>query len=291
MRSVSGIELVLDAKAELAEGPHWDALAEQLLWVDVEPGIVHRFDPSTGEDVANELGPTVGAVVPTSDGGMVAATGQGFRVLDSDGAVRHAVDVESETAGTRMNDGKCDSAGRFWAGSMVTRQDQPRAALYRLDPDMSVHRMIAGVMVSNGLGWSLDATRMYYIDSASGGVDELSFDLASGGVGARRRLITIPSGEGDPDGMTVDADGCLWVALWGGGQVRRFTPDGRLDAVVDLPVSLVTSCTFGGASLDVLYVTTASADLSAELRAAQPLAGGVFAVDAGVSGLAPTRFG
>lgn len=291
MLQVRDVELLSDAGAALAESPQWDADADRLLWVDIDPGIVHRLDLATGEDRVTDLGPTVGAVAPRVGGGLVVARRAGFRLLDDDGAIVSEVQAGAGGDGTRMNDGKCDPAGRFWAGSMVTGKDGTHAALFRLDADLSVQPVVEGVTVSNGLAWSLDGTLLYYIDSVTGGVDAFDFDLATGQIARRRRLVSIPAEEGEPDGMTVDADGCLWVALWGGGQVRRYTPDGRLDAMVELPVSLVTSCCFAGSATDTLVITTASSDLTPQQRAAQPLAGGLFAVDVGTSGFAATPFG
>jgi sugar lactone lactonase YvrE len=198
--------------------------------------------------------------------------------------------VEADVPTNRMNDGKCDPGGRFWAGTMAFEVTPGAAALYRLDPDLQVTRVVSGVTLSNGLGWSLDGRQMFYIDSMSHGVDVFDFEPADGSLGERRRLITIAPDEGLPDGMTVDAEGCLWVALHGSGSIRRYTPDGHVDRVVRVPPTMVTSCAFGGPDLTDLYITTMNLGLSEEARRAQPLAGGLFRCQPGVRGLPAYRF-
>ena len=180
--------------------------------------------------------------------------------------------------------------GRFWAGTMAFEVTPGVAALYRLDSDLTVSRMVSGVTLSNGLGWSPDGRQMYYIDSVTHGVDVFDFDPADGSLGERRRLITIPPGEGLPDGMTVDAEGGLWIALHGSGSIRRYLPDGQVDRVVRVPPKMVTCCAFGGPDLTDLYITTMCLGLSADGLRAQPLAGALFRCRPGVRGLPPHRF-
>ena len=288
VRSIDA-DVLVDAGASLGEGPHWDVVAQRLHWVDIDPGEIHELDPATGETSVIELGPTVGAVVSRADGGLAVAAANGFAMVERDGTIGARVEVEPGMSSHRMNDGKCDPAGRFWAGSMVEDRT-PHGALYRLDADLSAHRVIDGVTISNGLAWTIDGRWMYFIDSPTGGVDRFRFDLASGAATDRTRLVDVAEAEGAPDGMTLDAEGCLWVAVWGAGQIRRYTPEGVLDAVVTVPASLTTSCCFGGPGLDVLYITSATCDLSPAERAAQPHAGAVFACWPGVSGRAATPF-
>lgn len=289
MRTLTS-DLLLDARAELAEGPFWDAATERLLWVDILPGVVHQCDAAGGRAEGWTFGPTVGAALPRTTGGLVLAAGDGFALLDEDGRVQRRIPVEADRPGTRMNDATCDPVGRLWAGSMVHDKSAPDAALYRLDPDATVTRMLTGVTVSNGTGWSPDGRLMYYIDSLSGGVDRFDFDVGSGAIGGRRRLVDVPLDDGEPDGLTVDETGCIWVALWGGGQVRRYTPAGELDTVVTVPATLTTSCAFGGPGLRQLFITTARCALTAEERADQPHAGGLFVCEPGVAGSATPRF-
>ena len=186
----------------------------------------------------------------------------------------------------RMNDGKCDPRGRFWAGTMGFNEGRGVGALYRLDPDFTVHHMLGNVSISNGLDWTADGRQMYYLDSPTRGVDVFDFDMQTGALGARHRLISLPPGEpGAPDGMTLDEEGALWVAVHGSGTVRRYSSDGLLDLVVRLPVSMVTSCAFGGPDLADLYITTMQYGMSADAKHDQPLAGALFHCRPGVRGL------
>jgi sugar lactone lactonase YvrE len=281
-------ELLLDARAELAEGPCWLADRERLLWVDIMAGHVHLLDPATGDDRAVEVGQPVGAAVPADDGRVALAVRDGFALLDLDsGRVETIAGVERDLGGNRMNEGKCDSAGRFWAGTMALDIRRGAGALYRLDAGRRVERMVDGVSISNGLGWSLDDRRMYYIDTLEDRIDVFDFDLATGAI-ANRRPFAVIEGDGHPDGMTVDAEGCLWVAMWGGGRVVRFLPDGTEAGGVEVPVSQTSSCCFGGPDLRDLYITTAWQHLASERR--EPHAGSLFRCRPGVAGQAACAY-
>jgi sugar lactone lactonase YvrE len=285
------VELVLDARAELGEAPCWDSNARLLLWVDITAGIVHRFDPETGHDEAFEVGQPVGAAVPTLSNRIGLALSDGFALLDvQTGRVDRIAEVDLDVSGTMMNDGKCDPAGRFWAGTRDIEGREPIGSLYRLDIDHLVTRAVAGVTLSNGLGWSPDGRTMYYIDSTTYAIDAFDFDPSSGEPSGRRRLVDIPRDWGLPDGMTIDEEGALWVAFYGASSVRRFGSDGLLLAGVDLPVSLVTSCAFGGDDFSDLYVTSATGGLTPEQLKQQPHAGGLFHLRPGVRGLSAHPF-
>ena len=279
-------DVVLEAGADLAEGPVW--AGGELWWVDIDGGRVHRTDPATGADEVIEHGEPVGAVIPRVDGGAVLGVRDGVALLDAEGREEQRIPIEADDPESRMNDAKCDPVGRLFTGTMT--HDHRRSALYRVDHDGTVATVFTGVGISNGLGWSPDGTRLYYIDTPTQRVDVRDYDVATGGVGERAPLVHVAEGEGFPDGMTVDAEGGLWVAFWDGGCVRRYDPDGALLRTVALPVDRVTSCTFGGADLDRLFVTTASTGLDDARRAAQPLAGAIFAVDPGVRGTPLSRF-
>jgi sugar lactone lactonase YvrE len=279
-------EIVLDAHAELGEGPAWEAANRKLVWVDIKASHVHRFDPATGEDQTLDVGQHVGAAVPRADGGLLLALRDGFARF-AGGAVSSIAQVEADRPENRMNDGKCDPRGRFWAGTMADDERPGVGTLYRLD-ERGVTPMVTGVTISNGLAWSADERTMYYIDTPTGGVDAFDYDPDTGSISDRRRVVTIPEGNGTPDGMTLDDEGCLWVALWGGWGVHRYLPDGSLDTVVPLPVKQVTSCAFGGEGRDELYITSAAIGLSPEERAAQPHAGALFRCRPGVAGPLPT---
>jgi sugar lactone lactonase YvrE len=284
-------ELALDARAELGEGPVWDSELGRLIWVDITGERVHRFDPLTGDDETTAVGQPVGAASPRIPDGLVLAVRDGFVFLDLERARLELVaEVEAETPGNRMNDGKCDAAGRFWAGTMPFAGNRPSGALYRLDSDLSVSRMLDGVTISNGIAWSPDGRSMYYIDSPTYRVDVFDYDVDAGEIAKRRTLFELPADGGLPDGMTVDAEGLLWIAFWGVGAVRRYTPDGLLAALIELPVSLVTSCAFGGPDLGDLYITSASGPLSPEQAVDQLAAGGLFRARPGVYGLPQHRF-
>jgi sugar lactone lactonase YvrE len=283
------VELVLDAHAQVGEGPFWHAGEAVLYWLDITRSLVHRYDPRTGENTMIDVGQPVGVARPRAAGGLVLALRDGFAVLDTaSGTVEMLAEVERDVPGNRMNDGACDSMGRFWAGTMPTAENGPTGALYRLERDHRVVKMLDRVTIANGIAWSPDDRTMYYIDSPTLGVDLFDYEPGSGSLANRRRLVSIDLPGAVPDGMTVDAEGYLWVALWGGWSVRRFAPDGTLDRVIPLPVSQVSACAFGGPDLRDLYITTAANNLTAERRTHEPLAGGLFRCRPGVTGL-PAR--
>jgi sugar lactone lactonase YvrE len=282
------VEVVVRAGARLGEGPVWDARSGRLVWVDVLASRVYLTDTNTG---ASDEIPTplhVGAVVPRAAGGFVAALQDGFWLIGM-GPPGLITRVPEARPGLRFNDGKCDPAGRFWAGTMAYDESPGAGALYCLGADGRATRVLGGVSISNGLAWSLDGLTMYHIDSPTQRIDAFSFAPSTGEISDRRQLVQIPPDLGVPDGMTVDAEGGLWVALWNGSAVHRYL-DGRLDRVIELPVTKPTSCTFGGPDLDELFITSASEGLSTEERDSQPLAGAIFRLRPGVRGFLPVPF-
>jgi sugar lactone lactonase YvrE len=289
--SDTAVEVVLESHASVGEGPVWDETTGTLVWVDIMNHRVHRLDPATGDDRSVDIGQPVGAAVPRQRGGLVLALRDGFAVVDSEwGNLEWVAQVEHDIPSNRMNDGKCDAAGRFWAGTMAFQVAPGVAALYRLDPDYRVTRMVADVTLSNGMDWSLDNRLMYYIDSVSQRLDVFEYDLENGVPSRRRTLVDTPEADGLPDGMTVDVEGGLWVAFHHAGVVRRYTPDGQLDRTVAVPTRRVTSCAFGGPDYMDLYITSASLGMSeAELRS-EPLAGALFRCRPGVRGRPSFRF-
>ena len=282
------VELVDDARALVGESPVWDEHRGVLLWVDIPGCRLHTYDPHAGRAASGPLDGVVGAIVLRPDGRAVAAVQDGFAELDLDTGRLTMIAPVEQGAPTRMNDGKCDATGRLWAGTMAHDLTPGGAGLYRLDPDGTVSTMLDDVTLSNGLDWSADGTTMYYIDTLAHGVDAFDFDLHTGTLSNRRRLIDVPADDGLPDGMTVDAEGFLWVALYLGGQVRRYAPDGTLDRILTMPVSTPTCPVFGGDDLADLYVTT-SAMVMAE-PSTEPGAGGLFRCGVGVSGRPPNVF-
>jgi len=250
---------------------------------------VHRTDPSSGRDETRDVDRQVGAVVLRQDGGLLLAADDGFRTLDWDsGSTELLAPVEADRPELRMNDGKVDPRGRFWAGTMRRDEMGTEGSLYRLDPDHSVTRLFGGVGISNGLDWTTDRRTMYYIDTTPRALYAFDYDDATGAISGRRALITFPEERGVPDGMTLDADGYLWVALWGGWAVQRYDPDGQMVGRVEVPASQVTSVAFGGPDLDELYITCARRDNEGDPR--QPAAGGIFRFRPGVQGRACFRF-
>jgi sugar lactone lactonase YvrE len=271
--------------ALLGEAPVWDAARAELVWVDIDGELVHRR-AADGTEQSLDAGQPVGCAVPRAEGGLALALRDGFALVSPAGAApRLVAPVERSRSDTRMNDGACDSRGRLWAGTMSLRGDTRAAALYRLDPDLTVTRVLPGLSISNGLGWSPDDRLMYHVDTPRRRIDVYEFDALRGALGARRAAIPVAPEHGRPDGLAVDAEGGLWLALWGGGAVQRYAPDGGVDARVELPVSQVTSCCFGDADLGTLFVTSAARGAEHE-----PLAGSLFACRPGVRGLPATPF-
>lgn len=268
----------------------WDTRRQELLWVDIPNHLVHILDPATGADWAFDVGRPVGAVARRTSGGMVLAFAGGFGLLDELTGQTEFITSAGDDPNDLMNDGKCDPAGRFWAGTLTEDPQRKKAALYRLETDLSVATVLENVTISNGLGWSPERNRMYYVDTAEGGVDAFDYDEVTGNIDSRRCLMDIPPEVGVPDGLTVDAEGYIWLAIYGGHSVRRYSPEGVLDDVVELPVSQATSCTFGGLALEDLYITTGSEDFSAGDWAREPHAGGLFRCRLGVKGLPANEF-
>jgi len=284
-------ELVLDARAEHGEGPMWHAAENVLVWVDIARRLVHLYDPASGADRAIDVGQPVSAVAPRASGGLVMALQEGYAALDTaSGQVELIAAVDKGATPGRMNDGKCDSEGRFWAGTMAFNQQRGSATLYRLERDHSVTTMLRNVTIPNGPAWSLDNRTIYFNPGATGGVDAYDFDPLTGVLSNRRPFISIPSDVGAPDGLTVDDEDHVWVAIWGGWAVHRYTPDGQLERVVRLPAAHVSCPTFGGADLTELYITTSPEGLSDEERRAQPHAGSLFRYRLGVAGPPPFAY-
>lgn len=275
-------DVVIDLGSRLGEGPVWDHRTGVLAWVDILAGLVHLTDPITGVTTSIPVGTDVGAVALTGESGYLLAVRHGFALLEGDTTetTNHVIEAD----GQRMNDGALDPAGRFVAGS-ITDDRTPSGALYVRDLDGDVRVLFDGVTVSNGLAWSASGDRLFYVDSPLQRIDVMDYDVASGSAANRRPWAAVPVEEGIPDGLTIDTDGCLWLALWGGGKVLRFSPEGEVIGEVRLPVSRVTSCAFGGARLDRLFITTAAVGASAD-DPSRPHDGALFVVETGSTGVA-----
>lgn len=280
------VAIVLDAGAELGEGPVWLAREQRLAWLDILAGRLHWLEPESGADDVLQLAGPVCAAAPRQGGGMVLALERELALLAAGADCPQTVAAVLDPAsGQRFNDGACDPAGRFWAGTLRYDGALGQASLWRLGADGAVSQALTGLSLSNGLAWASDGSTMWHVDTPTRGIDRYDADVDTGALRGGRRAVEIAPGAGDPDGLALDADGCLWVALWGGGAVHRYTPDGRLDRRIELPVTQPTSCAFGGRDRSILFITSARYGLDHERLRAEPHAGAVFAIPAGVCGL------
>lgn len=280
------VEVFADLHADVGEAPHWDERTKSLLFVDLTAGVVFRYDRSGVKVTSFSAGQEVGAVVPRRGGGLALAVRDGIAVASDTGeGFELTAPVERDVSGNRMNDAKCDPGGRLFAGTTAFDFSANSAALYRVEPDWSFEQVVGDVTQSNGIAWSPDGTRMYFIDSATQAVDVFDYDVSAGSVDNRRRLVTLKRGQGIPDGMTTDERGNLWVACFGGAVVRCFSPAGeQLDEVL-FPVTQVTSCAFGGPGLADMYVTSAAYRLTPGQLKRQPHAGATFVCRPGAIGM------
>ncbi|MGH2465271.1 MAG: SMP-30/gluconolactonase/LRE family protein [Candidatus Limnocylindrales bacterium] len=279
------------APNELGEGPVWLADRGELAWVDIQRGFVYLLEAATGRVRTIPVGELVGAIAPTVSRRLVAAVATGFVLVDvATGAVRRLATLERVDPTIRMKDGKADHWGRVWAGTMGLDKRPGGGTLYRLDPDLTVTTMVEPVTISNGLDWSDDRRTMVYVDTPTQRVDR--FDLAGDGLELtnRQAFVAIPLADGAPDGLTIDAAGRMWLALWGGNRVNCYSPDGQLEATIRVPANHVTSCTFGGPDLSDLYITSARAERTPEELAGEPLAGRLFHCRPGAIGRPANRF-
>jgi L-arabinonolactonase len=280
------IAVAAPIRNRLGEGPMWNGREQALYWVDALAPAIHRLDRHGGLRTWPMPRP-IGSFVFRQSGGLIGALKNGFCAIDlASGAVDEILDPEPDRPENLLNDGKCDRRGRYWCGSRNGALTDPTGRLFRLDPDFSCRAMDEGFIVSNGIAWSPDDRVMYFADSRAETVFAYGFDLGDGAISDRRVFFSTKDIEGRCDGATVDAEGFYWCALVHGGAVARIDPKGRLDRLIPMPVKHVTMCSFGGPKLDVLYVTSAASMLPDAERAAQPLAGALFAVQGlGATGL------
>jgi sugar lactone lactonase YvrE len=287
------VHCVLPWPATVGECPVWSSEEKRLYWIDIQSQTVHRFDPSTGANETFHLPEIVTAIGLRRGGGLVVTLKKDFALFDpADESLQRLVGVELDLPGNRFNDAKCDPAGRFWAGTMdATHWSAPAGGLYRLDAERISTRMQGEVVCGNGSGWSPDGRTMYFTESFRYAIFAYDFDVATGLISRRRTFTTVDRRAGGfPDGMTVDAEGCVWSNIVGLGQIHRYDPQGTLERIVALPVPRATDCTFGGPQLDTLYVTTARETMTPEQLSAAPLSGSLFAIDCGIRGLPASPF-
>ena len=276
---------VNDTRATLGEGSIWHK--GKLYWIDIHEKRVFIYEPKSNSQRTIQLDQLIGTVLPKKSGGLLIALQNGIYTLNEDNEkIDFIIDPEKDMKNNRFNDGKCDPAGRFWAGTMDLQATAGKGSLYMLDINGSIHEKLAPVSISNGICWSLDSTIMYYIDTPTRKVLAFDFDLETGNIKQPRTVISIPEKEGSPDGMTIDSEGNLWIALWDGGAVACYNPQtGKRLHKVELPAARITSCAFGGDHLETLYITSAKIKLTKEELEQQPFAGGLFAANVGVKGV------
>lgn len=281
------VELVIDSKSELGEGAIWNYKTNELIWVNIKGEILNIFNPSINNNKEMFTGQMIGTVVPAESGNMLVALENGIYMLDTEtGNKNFIVDPEKDMPDNRFNDGKCDPAGRFWAGTMSMVGKKEAGALYRFDLDSTIHKMVDNVTTSNGIVWSLEKDKMYYIDTPTRKVMAYDYNNNTGEISNPEIAVKVPADLGAPDGMTIDADGNLWIALWGGSAVGCWNPEtGELLRTVKVPAKNVTSCAFGDKDLKTLYITTARQGTGEEELKNYPNAGGVFKIHPGVKGI------
>lgn len=287
------VRCIWDAKAELGEGPLWSAREQALYWVDILQHRLHRFAPGEmPEQRSWQFEEEISSAAERMGRpGLIVTLRHGFAYFDPGSEkLERLVAPEAHLPGNRFNDGKCDRQGRYWAGTIDFACKAPTGSLYRLTPDLQCELIDSGYPVTNGPAWSADQRTLYLNDSVYGRVYAFDFDPKAGSVANKRLFLQFDAGEGSPDGMTTDAEGGLWIAHWGAGKVTRHDSEGMVLASITLPVSQVTSCTFGGPDLRTLYVTSAAAGLTPLQRQAEPLAGALFAVELDIVGMPADLF-
>ncbi|HYQ58386.1 MAG TPA: SMP-30/gluconolactonase/LRE family protein [Draconibacterium sp.] len=281
------VELVIDSQSDLGEGAIWNYKTGELMWINITGEVLNIYNPNTGNNKEMFTGQMIGTVVPAESGDVIVALQNGFyRMNTQTGSKELIIDPEADIPMNRFNDGKCDPSGRFWAGTMHVDELYGKGSLYRLDAESSVNKMIDSVTISNGIVWSNDFKKMYYIDTPTRKVMGYDFDNATGEISNPTVAVEIPPSMGAPDGMTIDADGNVWVALWGGSAVGCWNPEtGELVRKIDVPAKNITSCAFGDDDLGTLYITSARRGTSPEALEQFPQSGGVFKTRPGVKGV------
>jgi sugar lactone lactonase YvrE len=281
------IRAISEVTSDLGEGPIWSADTNSVTWTDITQNTFHTADIDTGKTMSFGVPSMVGAIAHSKDGGYIAATQKGFARIGVDGKYSSLHSFLPDDM--RMNDGKVDPAGRFWAGSMALSFEKGRGSLYILEKDNSYRSILDDITLSNGMGWSPDAQYFYYIDSVPGVLKRFDYDLHTGQISNPKDLITFDSSSGIPDGMSMSSDGKIVIALWDGRRIEIYEPSGEKVSEITLGVSRPTSCTFAGPNRDILIVSTASQGID---RADEPLAGKILAVTGtGLIGLPTQQYG
>ena len=274
-------------KAKLGEGAFWNHQTQEFYWVDILGKELHIYNPATKVDRSLPTPSRIGTVVPQSDSTAVIALDDGVYIINTNtGEITVLSEVEKEMTVNRFNDGKCDPNGNLWVGSMHLEESQPLGSVYKISSTGETVKMIDSVTISNGIVWTKDATTMYYIDTPSAEIKAFDYDKNTSTISNQRTAVRVPTTMGFPDGMAIDEEDMLWVGLWNGNSVARFDPNtGKLISKIEVPAHNVTACAFGGPNLDILYITTASVDMTKEESAKYPMAGSVFVAIPGVKGV------
>ncbi len=292
---ISAPQLLLDAQADLGEGPAWDSVRNLLYWVDIRAGHLHVYDPQSGADTTYALGQPLGCVAPTKSGPLICGLKDGLALVECGSSTSaHLTFIsrpEAHLPGNRFNDGKCGPDGRFLAGTMDNAEVDASGSLYSLSPGGTLKTLLTGLRISNGLAWSADYRTLYFIDTPTRKVLAYDYDLQTGAIAHPRVALTVPEEFGWPDGMTSDTQGRLWIGLWGGAQITVWdAAQGQLVERIPIPAKNVTSCAFGGSQRNQLYVTSARKGLDAADLTAYPASGGLFRLETDVEGLPTFQF-
>ena len=287
------VNLELKIKAKLGEGAFWDTPTQTLFWVDILEKSLCLYHPESQSNSVLNMPSLIGTVVPQTDSSAVVALEDGIylKMFNSPSLISLS-DIEASKTENRFNDGKVDPNGNLWVGSMNLAETDPTGSLYKVSPEGNATRMLENITISNGLVWTKDASTFYYIDTPTMKIRAFDFDTTNNTISNERVAVEVPEELGFPDGMAIDEEDKLWVGMWNGNAVVRFDPDsGEVLQKIEVPAHNVTSCAFGGPDLDILYITTASVDMTEDEHQQYPLAGSLFSVRPGVKGVVSPRFG
>lgn len=287
------IDVVVDHTCILGEGPVWDAKRNVICWIDILNGIIHQYSPQQKTRTTIPVYQMIGSIAVCTNGNFIAALQNGFAFIDREsGEIKMIADPECHLPNNRFNEGKCDPAGRFWAGTMSLSEDGGAGSVYAIHNDLKHVKKISDVTISNGMAWSADHQIFYYIDTPALEIVAYDYEKETGHISNKRAIIKIADKDGYPDGMTIDSDGMLWIAHWDGWQVTRWNPQNSVKLnTIQLPVAKVTSCTFGGDKFEDLYITSAKVGLTENELEQQPLAGSLFVIhNCGFNGIPAFEF-
>ncbi|QEM11986.1 SMP-30/gluconolactonase/LRE family protein [Mucilaginibacter rubeus] len=293
MSTIIDATVALKVNAKLGEGSIWSVENQKLYWVDIEGRCLNVFNPVTGENKVFDVGRRIGTVVPVTKDTVLTALEDGLATVNlENGAVDYILNTEiHKEHNKRFNDGKCDPHGRFWVGTLSMDGVSNVSSLYSVDNGLDLKEQVSQVSISNGIAWNADGSKMYYIDTPTGEIVQYDFDSKHGNISNRKLILKIAEENGYPDGMTIDSEGLLWVALWDGFGVIRVDPStGNILQKINIPAPKVTSCAFGGPNLDQLYITSASVEMSTGELEQYPLSGSIFVADLDVAGVPANYF-